>query len=171
MTEYSKQILSDPKLLREKLSIYLNGSDSVENYARACEKFFEAGKGEELKFKATWSWWGFLLTLIVGNFWIPWLLLYRGAVSRAFWIIMYAILVIIVLVLGEQRGVIVGLFLTISMISIPFYVGFISKYAVCEIFVKKLDRQDDTELKANQGWFSFFLFLSIFVGIALLILR
>ena len=31
MTEYSKQILSDPKLLREKLSIYLNGSKSVES--------------------------------------------------------------------------------------------------------------------------------------------
>ncbi|WXG59954.1 hypothetical protein VB002_13710 [Campylobacter concisus] len=41
MTEYSKSVFSDPKLLREKLGLYLKTNDAlkVEIYAQAAEKF------------------------------------------------------------------------------------------------------------------------------------
>jgi len=44
MTDYAREILSDGKLLRQKLEIFLQTPSKVEIYARACEKFFAAGK-------------------------------------------------------------------------------------------------------------------------------
>ncbi|WP_283240525.1 hypothetical protein [Campylobacter curvus] len=41
LSEYQKQILSDPKTLREKLEIYLQTPEKVEIYASACEKFLD----------------------------------------------------------------------------------------------------------------------------------
>lgn len=60
MTEYSKGVFSDPKLLREKLMLFLGTPEKVEIYAQSCEKFFIAGAKQGLKFSATWSWWAFL---------------------------------------------------------------------------------------------------------------
>ena len=56
MTKYSKEILSNPKKLREKLEIYLGSRDSVETYAKAIEKFFT---GKKLQSRSTWSWYAF----------------------------------------------------------------------------------------------------------------
>lgn len=61
MTQYSKQVLSDPILLRKKLEIYLGSPDSVETYAKAAEKFFD---GEKLAAKSTWSWGAFFLVFL-----------------------------------------------------------------------------------------------------------
>ncbi|WP_018136230.1 hypothetical protein [Campylobacter curvus] len=41
LSEYQKQILSDPKTLREKLEIYLQTPEKVEIYASACENFLD----------------------------------------------------------------------------------------------------------------------------------
>ncbi|WP_299084173.1 hypothetical protein [uncultured Campylobacter sp.] len=59
MTDYAREILSDGKLLRQKLEIFLQTPSKVEIYARACEKFFAAGKQRELTYVSTWSWWAF----------------------------------------------------------------------------------------------------------------
>ncbi|MBF0985177.1 MAG: DUF2628 domain-containing protein, partial [Campylobacter sp.] len=63
MTDYAREILSDGKLLRQKLEIFLQTPNKVEIYARACEKFFAAGKQRELTYVSTWSWWAFFGTL------------------------------------------------------------------------------------------------------------
>ncbi len=55
MTDYAREILSDGKLLRQKLEIFLQTPSKVEIYARACEKFFAAGKQRELNYVSTWS--------------------------------------------------------------------------------------------------------------------
>ena len=45
MTEQTKAVFSDPKLLREKLGEYLDTTNTakIERYALAAEKFFAAG--------------------------------------------------------------------------------------------------------------------------------
>lgn len=53
MTDYAREILSDGKLLRQKLEIFLQTPNKVEIYARACEKFFAAGKQRELTYVST----------------------------------------------------------------------------------------------------------------------
>ena len=75
MTEQTKAVFSDPKLLREKLGEYLDTTNTakIERYALAAEKFFAAGGREGLKSKATWSWaaffvhWAFFLYRKVNN--------------------------------------------------------------------------------------------------------
>ena len=64
MTEQTKAVFSDPKLLREKLNEFLQTPEKVEIYAQAAEKFFVAGNGQKIKAKPTWSWWG-----LIGSWW------------------------------------------------------------------------------------------------------
>lgn len=49
MTEQTKAVFSDPKLLREKLNEFLQTPEKVEIYAQAAEKFFVAGNGQKIK--------------------------------------------------------------------------------------------------------------------------
>lgn len=61
MTEQTKAVFSDPKLLREKLTAFLKttNDNKVEKYAASAEKFFNCGGREKLTFTPTWSWWCF----------------------------------------------------------------------------------------------------------------
>lgn len=51
MTDYAREILSDGKLLRQKLEIFLQTPSKVEIYARACEKFFCRGQAARVKLR------------------------------------------------------------------------------------------------------------------------
>ena len=53
MTEQTKAVFSNPKLLREKLNEFLQTPNSIESYALAAEAFFAAGGKERLKYKWT----------------------------------------------------------------------------------------------------------------------
>lgn len=160
MTEYSKQILSDPKLLREKLSIYLNGSKSVESYAKACEKFFEAGKGEKLKEKMTWSWTAFLSSFLGPQ----WFLLYRGAIKSFCYVVLFLVWISSKgLKSGNEAGFILT-YMLISFIIFPIWYGGRAKFVVCKTFIEKLNLENDEALKPNRS----FLYLFIAANIVLL---
>lgn len=160
MTEYSKQILSDPKLLREKLSIYLNGSKSVESYAKACEKFFEARKGEKLKEKMTWSWTAFLSSFLGPQ----WFLLYRGAIKSFCYVVLFLVWISSKgLKSGNEAGFILT-YMLISFIIFPIWYGGRAKFVVCKTFIEKLNLENDEALKPNRS----FLYLFIAANIVLL---
>ena len=72
MTEQTRAVFENPKLLREKLAIFLRKPEKVEIYAKAAEKFFNAGGRQKLKYTSTWSWWGFF-----GSLGGAWFFLYR----------------------------------------------------------------------------------------------
>ena len=73
MTEQTRAVFENPELLREKLAIFLRTPEKVEIYAKAAEKFFNAGGRQKLKYTRTWSWWGFFGSLCG----VPWFFLYR----------------------------------------------------------------------------------------------
>lgn len=118
MTEYSKSVFSDPKLLREKLGLYLKTNDAlkVEIYAQAAEKFFLSGGKMMLKSTPTWSWYAFFF------YFLP--LVYRKLYAKA---VIYYLL---------------SIFLPITMIILPMYF----KYYVIKRFEKYLDLGDDSAL-------------------------
>ena len=118
MTEYSKSVFSDPKLLREKLGLYLKTNDAlkVEIYAQAAEKFFLSGGKMMLKSTPTWSWYAFFF------YFLP--LVYRKLYAKA---VIYYLL---------------SIFLPITMIVLPMYF----KYYVIKRFEKYLDLGDDAAL-------------------------
>lgn len=159
MTEYSKQILSDPKLLREKLSIYLNGSKSVESYAKACEKFFKAGKGEKLKEKMTWSWTAFLSSFLGPQ----WFLLYRGAIKSFCYVVLFLVWIGYKGTKpGNADGIIV-FYMLISLIIFPIWYGGRAKFVVCKTFVEKLNLENDEALKPNRSFLYLFIAANIVV--------
>ncbi|MCZ6187072.1 hypothetical protein O6B97_08225 [Campylobacter ureolyticus] len=160
MTEYSKQILSDPKLLIEKLSIYLNGSDSVESYARACEKFFKAGKGERLKEKMTWSWTAFLSSFLGPQ----WFLLYRGAIKSFCYVVLFLVWIGSKGLKSGSEADFILAYTLISFIIFPIWYGGRAKFIVCKTFVEKLNLENDEALKPNRS----FLYLFIAANIVLL---
>lgn len=160
MTEYSKQILSDPKLLIEKLSIYLNGSDSVESYARACEKFFKAGKGERLKEKMTWSWTAFLSSFLGPQ----WFLLYRGAIKSFCYVVLFLVWIGSKGFKSGDEANFIFTYMLISFIIFPIWYGGRAKFVVCKSFVEKLNLENDEALKPNRS----FLYLFIVANIVLL---
>lgn len=160
MTEYSKQILSDPKLLREKLSIYLNGSDSVESYARACEKFFKAGKGERLKEKMTWSWTAFLSSFLGPQ----WFLLYRGAIKSFCYVVLFLVWIGSKGFKSGDEANFIFTYMLISFIIFLIWYGGRAKFVVCKSFVEKLNLENDEALKPNRS----FLYLFIVANIVLL---
>lgn len=160
MTEYSKQILSDPKLLREKLSIYLNGSKSVESYAKACEKFFEAGKGEKLKEKMTWSWTAFLSSFLGPQ----WFLLYRGAIKSFCYVVLFLVWIGYKGTNPGNETDFILFWILLSFIIFPIWYGGRAKFVVCKSFVEKLNLENDEALKPNRS----FLYLFIAANIVLL---
>ena len=160
MTEYSKQILSDPKLLREKLSIYLNGSKSVESYAKACEKFFKAGKGEKLKEKMTWSWTAFLSSFLGPQ----WFLLYRGAIKSFCYVVLFLVWIGSKGFKSGDEANFIFTYMLISFIIFPIWYGGRAKFVVCKSFVEKLNLENDEALKPNRS----FLYLFIVANIVLL---
>lgn len=160
MTEYSKQILSDPKLLREKLSIYLNGSKSVESYAKACEKFFKAGKGEKLKEKMTWSWTAFLSSFLGPQ----WFLLYRGAIKSFCYVVLFLVWIGSKGLNSGSEANFIFTYMLISLIIFPIWYGGRAKFVVCKTFVEKLNLENDEALKPNRS----FLYLFIAANIVLL---
>lgn len=160
MTEYSKQILSDPKLLREKLSIYLNGSKSVESYAKACEKFFKAGNGEKLKEKMTWSWTAFLSSFLGPQ----WFLLYRGAIKSFCYVVLFLVWIGYKGTKPGNETDFIFFYMLISFIIFPVWYGGRAKFVVCQTFVEKLNLENDEALKPNRS----FLYLFIAANIVLL---
>ncbi|GKH61319.1 hypothetical protein CE91St25_16550 [Campylobacter ureolyticus] len=160
MTEYSKQILSDPKLLREKLSIYLNDSKSVESYAKACEKFFKAGKGEKLKEKMTWSWTAFLSSFLGPQ----WFLLYRGAIKSFCYVVLFLVWIGYKETKPGNEADFILIYTLISFIIFPIWYGGRAKFVVCKTFVEKLNLENDEALKPNRS----FLYLFIAANIVLL---
>ncbi len=48
LTDYSKNVLNNPEILREKLGIFLHSQNRnlISVYANACEKFFAVGGGK-----------------------------------------------------------------------------------------------------------------------------
>ena len=149
MTDYAREILSDGKLLRQKLEIFLQTPSKVEIYARACEKFFAAGKRRELNYVSTWSWWGFFGTLFF--------FLYRKEYKIA------AALFAVVLI----------------SCFIPFLDGYdsgtMAKYFVCYSFVSLLDKQDDEALRRGGGvnrwaiWLAVIFYAFVAIVFALII--
>ncbi|MCZ6174150.1 hypothetical protein [Campylobacter ureolyticus] len=160
MTEYSKQILSDPKLLREKLSIYLNGSKSVESYAKACEKFFEAGKGEKLKEKMTWSWTAFLSSFLGPQ----WFLLYRGAIKSFCYVVLFLVWIGYKGTNPRNETDFILFWILLSFIIFPIWYRGRAKFVVCKTFVEKLNLENDEALKPNRS----FLYLFIAANMVLL---
>ncbi|NLK66166.1 MAG: hypothetical protein GX282_01685 [Campylobacteraceae bacterium] len=160
MTQYSKEILSNPELLRQKLSIYLDGSKSVESYAKACEKFFEAGKGEKLKNKNTWSWKAFFSSFLGPQ----WFFLYRGATRSLLRVVLIMLLIFYADIngRGSPDGVLAFESL-LGFIIFPLWLGNHGKFIVCQNFVERLDLGNDKELKVNKSYFYTFLVLNIFL--------
>ncbi|PSM53254.1 DUF2628 domain-containing membrane protein [Campylobacter blaseri] len=144
MNEHQKEVFSNPALLREKLGIYLQTPEKVEIYAESFEKFFEAGNRNEIKFKATWSWWA----LFGGLFFY----LYRKDYKMA---IIYFILSLIPIV-------------SLVALLIPAY----AKYSICDKFCKALALNNDEFLKNEGGVNKWAIYLAVvlFVLVICLIL-
>ncbi|EAU01297.1 MULTISPECIES: DUF2628 domain-containing protein [Campylobacter] len=128
LSEYQKQILSDPKTLREKLEIYLQTPEKVEIYASACEKFLDP-QANEFTFKATWSWWAFFATLFF--------FLYRKAYTAM-------LCTLLVCVFIPVAGL-------LPTLIIAYSCAVSAKFIVCSRFVKILDMQSDEELAKRGG--------------------
>ena len=124
MTEQTKAVFNDPKLLREKLNEFLQTPEKVEIYAQAAEKFYAAGGKMELRFAATWSWWGFFCNI--------WFLFYRKLNKHGL------ILLVATFVLGliPYLGVIMGI---VAMVG-P---GVAGKYFVIKRFEQALDTNNE----------------------------
>lgn len=135
MTDYAREILSDGKLLRQKLEIFLQTPSKVEIYARACEKFFAAGKQRELNYVSTWSWWAFFGTLFF--------FLYRKEYKIAAALFAFVVISCFIPFLDEYDRSI-GMAVSVSS-------GTMAKYFVCYRFVALLDKQDDEALRRGGG--------------------
>lgn len=147
MSEYSKQIFSDPLSLRTKLALYLGTPHKVELYARACEGFFYKSGGVGLGFSLSWSWWAFFMTF--------WWALYRKQYLFA----------LVAFALG---------FVPIANIFVMIGCALLAKYAVCKSFVGALNMQNDALLIINGGrnvwviWLIIFFFIITAASMTLL---
>lgn len=141
MNEYSKAVFNDPKLLREKLMLFLDAPDKVEIYAQSCEKFFQAGGKRGLGFCATWSWWAFIATF--------WFSLYRKDYLNA---------------LG---AFIVEIFLAPLVMVV---MGICGKHFVVKRFVTLLNLENDTILTTSGGKNSWVLPVAIVLNILVVLL-
>lgn len=159
MTDYAREILSDGKLLRQKLEIFLQTPNKVEIYARACEKFFAAGKQRELNYASTWSWWGFFGTLFF--------FLYRKEYKIAAALFAVVLISCFIPFLDEYDRSI-GMAVSVSS-------GTMAKYFVCYRFVALLDKQDDEALRKGGGvnrwaiWLAVIFYALVAIVFALII--
>ena len=155
MTDYAREILSDGKLLRQKLEIFLQTPSKVEIYARACEKFFAAGKQRELNYVSTWSWWGFFFFL------------YRKEYKIAAALFAVVLISCFIPFLDEYDRSI-GMAISVSS-------GTMAKYFVCYSFVSLLDKQDDEALRKGGGvnrwaiWLAVIFYAFVAIVFALII--
>ena len=145
MTDYAREILSDGKLLRQKLEIFLQTPSKVEIYARACEKFFAAGKQRELNYVSTWSWWAFFGTLFF--------FLYRKEYKIAAALFAFVVISCFIPFLDEYDRSI-GMAVSVSS-------GTMAKYFVCYRFVALLDKQADEALRRGGGVNSWAIWLAV----------
>ena len=159
MTDYAREILSDGKLLRQKLEIFLQTPSKVEIYARACEKFFAAGKQRELNYVSTWSWWGFFGTLFF--------FLYRKEykIAAAPFAVVVATCFIPFL---DGHDSAVGIAVSVTSAAM-------AEYCVCDSFVSLLDKQDDEALRRGGGvnrwaiWLAVIFYALVAIVFALII--
>lgn len=131
---YADVVFSDPKLLREKLAIFLHtySAYKTEIYARACEKFYKDG---EFKFAPTWSWWAFFFGALF-------------YLRRRLYLLGFAFMflpVILYIVYGlfgflpmplTQESVFVSVVISCFDIAFYLFVAMYAKYAVCNDFFK-----------------------------------
>ncbi|MBP3224265.1 MAG: DUF2628 domain-containing protein [Campylobacter sp.] len=144
MTDYAKEVFNDPKLLREKLALYIQTPKKVELYAKDCENFFVAGKGEKLEFANVFSWWGFF-----GNIFF---LVYRKIYWLAGVIFVCNFLINIIfpdLDTRADRAIATG---TSALCAI------FGRYLVCKRFLKFLEMQDD-EILVKKGGVNYFAYV------------
>ena len=159
MTDYAREILSDGKLLRQKLEIFLQTPSKVEIYARACEKFFAAGKQRELTYVSTWSWWAFFGTLFF--------FLYRKEYKIAAALFAVVLISCFIPFLDEYDRSI-GMAISVSS-------GTMAKYFVCYRFVALLDRGGDEALRRGGGvnrwaiWLAVIFYALVAIVFALII--
>lgn len=159
MTDYAREILSDGKLLRQKLEIFLQTPSKVEIYARACEKFFAAGKRRELNYVSTWSWWAFFGTLFF--------FLYRKEYKIAAALFAFVVISCFIPFLDEYDRSI-GMAVSVSS-------GTMAKYFVCYRFVALLDKKDDEALRKGGGvnrwaiWLAVIFYALVAIVFALII--
>ena len=146
MTEYAKSVFSNPNLLREKLALYIKTPSKVELYAKDCEKFFAAGKGEKLEFANAFSGWGFF-----GNIFF---LVYR----KIYWLagVIFACNFLISIIFPDldtsaDRAIATG---TSALC------GIFGRYLVCKRFLKFLEMQDD-EILIKKGGVNYFAYVLI----------
>ncbi|MDA3048384.1 DUF2628 domain-containing protein [Campylobacter sp. JMF_08 NE1] len=147
MTDYAKEVFNDPKLLREKLALYIQTPKKVELYAKDCENFFVAGKGEKLEFANVFSWWGFFGTIFF--------LFYRKIYWLAGLIFAFTTLSSIIFPnLNPSIDRAIGL-------AISVVCGMFGRYLVCNRFLKFLQMQDDEILikKGGVNYFAYVLFV------------
>lgn len=135
MSDYAKSVFDDPKLLREKLKIYLKTPEKVEIYAAACEKFYLNGGKNGLKRAMTWSWWGFFFT-------------YGFLINRK----NYAI------------SIFYFIFLIIASVLTMICCGMYAKWHVCKRFLEILEIKDDDVLMAKGGKNTAVAFISLIIG-------
>ena len=153
MTEQTKAVFNDPKLLREKLNEFLQTPEKVEIYAKAAEKFFNAGGRQKLKYTSTWSWWGFF-----GSLGGAWFFLYRK------------IYVIFFVSLALQIGLVIFLNLFTPRSNGAWIIGYLvayaqlcaqlSKFTVIDRFSKALD-SDELENKGGVNTWGIYLAIGI----------
>ncbi len=159
MTDYAREILSDGKLLRQKLEFFLQTPSKFEIYARACEKFFAAGKQRELNYVSTWSWWAFFGTLFF--------FLYRKEYKIA--AALFAVVVISCFIpFLDEYDRSIGMAVSVSS-------GTMAKYFVCYRFVALLDKGDDEALRKGGGvnrwaiWLAVIFYALVAIVFALII--
>ncbi len=156
MTEQTRAVFENPELLREKLAIFLRKPEKVEIYAKAAEKFFNAGGRQKLKYTSTWSWWGFFGAL----FGIPWFFLYRKLYGIFFVALaLYIGLVILdIFMLGSSvvwLSYVWPLIFTIACAQL-------SKFTVIDRFSKALD-SDELENKGGVNPWGLYIPIGIIV--------
>lgn len=156
MTEQTRAVFENPELLREKLAIFLRTPEKVEIYAKAAEKFFNAGGRQKLKYTRTWSWWGFFGSLCG----VPWFFLYRK------------IYVIFFVALALQIGLVIFLNIFTPRSNGAWIIGYLvayaqlcaqlSKFTVIDRFSKALD-SDELENKGGVNTWGIYIPIGIIV--------
>lgn len=155
MTEQTRAVFENPELLREKLAIFLRKPEKVEIYAKAAEKFFNAGGRQKLKYTSTWSWWGFFGAL----FGAPWFFLYRK-IYVIFFVALAALWigqVILDIFMPGSSAVWLGWQLIFAIVCAQ-----LSKFTVIDKFSKALD-SDELENKGGVNPWGLYIPIGIIV--------
>lgn len=155
MTEQTRAVFENPELLREKLAIFLRKPEKVEIYAKAAEKFFNAGGRQKLKYTSTWSWWGFF-----GSLGGAWFFLYRKLYGIFFVALALdvGIRIFLNIFMPRSSGVWLGWLLIFTIACAQLY-----KFTVIDRFSKALD-SDKLENKGGVNTWGIYLAI-VMIGI------